>query len=156
MDFELEENESFVLTPVVDVAESKTGMGVYTRTALAIGCIVGEVEGEIIDDLSYSSDYCIDLENGSLMEPASPFRFVNHSCEPNCELDWSLHECDETQDSRLHVFITAIKPINAGDEITIDYNWPISMGVKCLCGSSICRGTVGWVVEDEEEYSIDD
>jgi len=32
--------------------------------------------------------YCMDIGNGRVLEPHAPFRYVNHSCEPNCEFDW--------------------------------------------------------------------
>lgn len=45
---------------------------------------------------------------------------VNHSDNPNA--DW-----DATQSDRDEVKLIAIKGIDAGHEVTIDYQWPLSM-----------------------------
>ena len=67
-------------------------------------------------------------------------RWINHSCEPNCEAN--------EEDGRL--FIDALRPIFAGEEITIDYNLYLearyTLALKreyaCECGMSQCRGTM--------------
>jgi uncharacterized protein len=67
-------------------------------------------------------------------------RFVNHSCRPNCE---ALQEGDR-------VFITAIRNIQPGVELTYDYALQIERGhsaararaFACRCGASRCRGTM--------------
>jgi len=59
--------------------------------------------------------------------------FVNHSCDPNCETD----EIDG------RVFITAIRNIKAGEELTYDY-WLYDGDddAPCYCGSKKCRGSM--------------
>jgi SET domain-containing protein len=61
----------------------------------------------------------------------SPEKYVNHSCEPNTNVD-KLHFCD-----------VAIKDIKKGEEITSDY-WedPYHPKMKCNCGSKKCRGFI--------------
>lgn len=68
-------------------------------------------------------------------------RFINHSCEPNCE----------SEIERGRVFIDAIKRINKGDELTYDYAYGRD-GTEtledeadlyvCRCGRKKCRGTI--------------
>jgi uncharacterized protein len=60
--------------------------------------------------------------------------FINHSCDPNCESD--------TLDGR--VFITAIRGIAAGEELTYEYNLYDSDDAEqnCYCGAKQCRGTM--------------
>jgi SET domain-containing protein len=67
-------------------------------------------------------------------------RYVNHSCEPNCEAD----------EIGGRIFITSIRDIAAGEELTYDYNmeapsplpraWRRRYG--CRCGTPRCRGTI--------------
>ena len=59
--------------------------------------------------------------------------FVNHSCDPNCETD--------EEDDR--VFISSIRAIAAGEELTYDY-WLYDGDddAPCSCGSKSCRGTM--------------
>jgi hypothetical protein len=67
-------------------------------------------------------------------------RFINHSCEPNCE---------PVIDSR-RIFIEAIRTISPGEELTYDYNLTrddddnaqTEKGFTCHCGASTCRGTM--------------
>jgi hypothetical protein len=67
-------------------------------------------------------------------------RFINHSCEPNCE----------TVIDNGHIYIRAIKAIQPETELTYDYGFewqdafePIDLRYyACRCGSKKCRGTI--------------
>ena len=68
-------------------------------------------------------------------------RFINHSCEPNCE---SIIE-------RARVFIDAVRAIPKGEELSYDYGYTRD-GTEteederglygCRCGTRKCRGTI--------------
>ena len=60
--------------------------------------------------------------------------FINHSCRANCE----------TTELRGHVWITAVRPISAGEEITYDYCLYDGGDDEavCNCGADRCRGTL--------------
>lgn len=67
-------------------------------------------------------------------------RFINHSCDPNCE--------SVTRGKR--VWIYALRDIQPGEELTYDYNLTGDEGdlqtqaaeYPCQCGSPKCRGTL--------------
>jgi uncharacterized protein len=67
-------------------------------------------------------------------------RFINHSCDPNCE----------TVIENSRVFIDAIKRIKPGDELGYEYQltWestddPVELALyACRCGAKRCRGTM--------------
>jgi SET domain-containing protein len=67
-------------------------------------------------------------------------RFINHSCDPNCEA------IDE--DGR--IFIFARRNIQPGEELAYDYQYardsadgPLDEAMyPCSCGSARCRGTI--------------
>jgi len=67
-------------------------------------------------------------------------RYVNHSCEPNCET-WLEEK---------RVYIWTCKKIKAGEELTIDYGLSVGRKPKkkdrkaypCYCGTKKCRGTM--------------
>jgi uncharacterized protein len=64
-------------------------------------------------------------------------RFINHSCEPNCE--------SVTRGKR--VWICALRDIAIGEELTYDYNLTGDAASEaaeypCRCGSASCRGTL--------------
>ena len=67
-------------------------------------------------------------------------RFINHSCDPNCE----------AINDRKRIFIEAIKTIPAGTELVYDYQYERTDDhtaedekfYRCRCGSPKCRGTI--------------
>lgn len=67
-------------------------------------------------------------------------RFVNHSCEPNCE----------TVIDNDHIWIRSIKPIAPETELVYDYRFEWDDAYEpddvryyaCRCGSAKCRGTI--------------
>jgi hypothetical protein len=67
-------------------------------------------------------------------------RFINHSCEPNCET-----VIDDGE-----IWVEAIKPIAPGTELVYDYRfeWDDAYDpedvryYRCRCGSARCRGTI--------------
>ncbi|KAL0485151.1 Setd2, partial [Acrasis kona] len=65
-------------------------------------------------------------------------RFINHSCEPNCQLQkWIVG-----RENRIGIF--AIKDIAAGSELTFDYAMECygMKTQKCYCGEATCRGLI--------------
>ena len=67
-------------------------------------------------------------------------RFINHSCDPNCE----------AINDRKRIFIEAIRTIPAGTELVYDYQYERADDhtaedekfYQCRCGSPKCRGTI--------------
>lgn len=60
--------------------------------------------------------------------------FMNHSCAPNCE----------TQEHDERIFVVALRPISAGEELVYEYNlWDSDEQTQdCYCGAAGCRGTM--------------
>jgi len=68
----------------------------------------------------------------------SDSRFINHSCDPNCELQlWHVN-------GRLRIGICAIRDIQPGEALSYDYQFETSEEdvFKCYCKTSACRGTM--------------
>jgi uncharacterized protein len=67
-------------------------------------------------------------------------RFINHSCDPNCE---ALIQ-------RGHVWLVATRDIAVGEELAYDYHLTrddpdddeVEKQFECRCGSPRCRGTM--------------
>lgn len=133
------------------IGRSPVGKAVFATRRISDGTCLGEIEGQVIFDDSYASRYAFDLENGAQLEPAAPFRFVNHSCEPNCAFDLiGIDPAEKTQRNSepganvvRKLLIFAINDIESGEELTIDYNWPASFAIRCNCKAPSCRG---WIV----------
>ncbi len=59
--------------------------------------------------------------------------YINHSCAPNAYM----------QSVRGHILFFALRDINPGEEITIDYGTTLHKdSKKCSCGAALCRGTI--------------
>ena len=127
----------------VRIGETRVGKGVFARRSYPICAAIGEITGEIIDDATYVSEYCFDIGDGLQLDPAAPFRFLNHSCEPNCEFDYFIDSEQLDDRHRMRVFLFALRNIHPGEELTIDYNWSATDAIPCRCQAPSCRG---WVV----------
>jgi len=71
-------------------------------------------------------------------------RLINHSCNPNCEVDGK----------GLKLWITAIKDIKKGEELSYDYGFGYDVDYKqfpCKCGSQNC---VGYIVREGSRWRI--
>ena len=131
----------------VRIGRTPVGKGVFARKRYLTTAVVGEILGDVIADPHYGSDYCMDIGNGCVLEPHAPFRFVNHSCEPNCEFDYfDLLPPDSSQTER-RVFLIALREIRPGEELTIGYNWKASSAIPCRCGAATC---CGWIVDRDQ------
>lgn len=88
--------------------------------------------------------FIFELDDGTVIDAGirgNAARWINHSCDPNCE-------AIEDEDGRM--FIHAMRSIRAGEELTYDYQliWEgrVSMRTRkahsCGCGTENCRGTM--------------
>jgi uncharacterized protein len=68
----------------------------------------------------------------------NPARFINHSCAPNCE----ARQEDE------HIWISALRDIQAGEELTFNYGYDLQdyEEHRCECGAPNC---IGYMVAQE-------
>ncbi len=59
--------------------------------------------------------------------------FINHSCDPNLR----------ARATRGRIFLVSLRPIAAGEELTLDYHLTGDCPqIPCSCGSAACRGYV--------------
>jgi uncharacterized protein len=126
------------------------GKGVFATTYIPAGTRLIEYKGERISDeesehlyTETTHTFLFMLENNEVIDGSrngNNARWINHSCEPNCEAS--------EEDGRL--FIDALSSLEAGDEITIDYNLylearytaALKRQYACGCGTEQCRGTL--------------
>ena len=68
-------------------------------------------------------------------------KFINHSCNPNCEVDIIKNE----------IWISSIKKIKKGDELFYDYGYSFDKDDYkdhiCKCGSKNC---IGFIISSDE------
>lgn len=69
-------------------------------------------------------------------------RFINHSCNPNCEVDILKGE----------IWISSIKKIKKGDELSYDYGFEFDkddyIDHVCKCNSKNC---IGYIISSEDK-----
>jgi SET domain-containing protein len=116
--------------------------GCYTTTPIRKGTRVAEYTGPRLSkeeaDVCYEESpvtYLFGLGDGSVViDGHCAAMFINHSCNGNCE----------TSEEDGRVWVTAIRNIPAGEEITYDYC--LYDGGEdeavCNCGAKNCRGTM--------------
>ena len=134
----------------IKLGDTPYGKGVFASKKIKGGMPVGKIEGEFHPDKKYDSEYCMSFNDGAL-EPEEPYRFVNHSCEPNCELV-ELVVADQNSGKVFHeLWIYALTDIKRGEQLTLDYAWPYTDAIECQCGSPNCRG---WIVAADEVEKV--
>lgn len=139
------------LASLVRIGQTHVGNGVFARRRLKADMVLGEILGEHLDDHPEDSSYVMELPSGRLLDPAAPLRFVNHSCDPNCEIFYWEPGEGEVQEDRL--WLQTIRPIDPGQELLIDYSWPAEAAIPCRCGAATCRG---WICDPAELHLIGD
>lgn len=129
----------------VRVQETHIGRAVFANRSYQPEEMIGEITGVISDGSDVLPDYTFDFEDDLVLDPYPPFRFLNHCCDPSCEFQMYIEECEDggPDDKKLYLF--AAREIKPGDELTIDYCWPAEDAIPCLCQSPKCRG---WVVDE--------
>ena len=134
------------------------GRGVVATVALKAGERICEYKGERIgwpealrrhphDPEQPFHTFYFSLDDGTVIDGnvAGDFsRFMNHSCEPNCEAEMVESKAG------LRVFIVALRDIAVGEELV--YNYGLTLDERytptlkkqfaCHCGSAKCRGTM--------------
>lgn len=113
--------------------------GCYTTTSIRKGSRIVEYTGRRISkeeaDEKYEDSpttYLFGIGDGSsVIDGHGTAMFINHSCSPNCE----------TEEIEGRVWVTAIRNIAAGEELTYDY-YLYDGGedeARCYCGAKNCR-----------------
>jgi uncharacterized protein len=128
------------------------GRGVFARRPIRTGTRIIEYTGPIISEKeaeeigvatenghSHTMLFQIDKKRCINGNEGGDARFLNHSCDPNCE----------TEQDGDRIFIKALRPIKKGEELVYDYHLQVPGKITdkvkkeyaCFCGSPKCRGT---------------
>ena len=117
------------------------GRGLFAASALPARRKLGELGGEVVSERvarrrARASDCIMIVEFGDgraldATHSASPFKHVNHSCEPNA----FMRVCY----GRVEFY--SLRRVEPGEELTCDYGDTHHDGkLPCRCGSARCRG----------------
>ena len=131
----------------VKVLDAQVGLGVYAARSYPRQSVIGEIKGEIFANPYEGTNYTFEANEGFQLEPIEPFRYLNHSCLPNCEFDWIEQPAANGQPAKAGLFLISLRDIFCEEEFTIDYRWPAAHAIQCQCKEPLCRG---WVVDPSE------
>ena len=123
------------------------GTGGFARIDIPLGMHVIEYVGDLITKqeslarCERSNEYIFAIDDEHDLDGNvdwNPARFLNHSCEPNCEARFV--------DGR--IWLVAIRDIRAGEELTFNYSYDLTDYREhlCRCGAKTC---VGYIVAEE-------
>ncbi|XP_066495308.1 histone-lysine N-methyltransferase NSD3 isoform X2 [Tiliqua scincoides] len=151
------QNQCFTkrLYPEAEIIKTdRRGWGLTTKRNIKKGEFVNEYVGELIDEEecrlrikrahenSVTNFYMLTVTKDRIIDagPKGNYsRFMNHSCNPNCETQkWTVNG-----DVRVGLF--ALCDIPAGMELTFNYNLDcLGNGrTECHCGADNCSGFLG-------------
>jgi uncharacterized protein len=137
------------------------GRGVFAARDIASGTRIIEYKGRLItseqaselygDNTEHGHTFLFTLNDKWLVDggvDGNSARFINHSCDPNCEA--VVHVNKDYIEEKDKLWIEAIRDIREGEELSFDYGIKLvqrhTARLKkvwaCLCGSSNCTGTM--------------
>ncbi|MCO5610217.1 hypothetical protein L7F22_064453 [Adiantum nelumboides] len=120
----------------------KMGEFVIEYCGEVISCEEARARSQVYEVEGLQDAYIISLSGSEFIDATkkgSLGRFINHSCDPNCETrKWTVL-------GEVRVGIFAKKDIKAGTELTYNYNfeWYGGAKVRCRCGAATCVGFLG-------------
>lgn len=93
---------------------------------------------------TYGSVYIFELNSKYDIDGSPKYnkaRYINHSCDPNCEVDIINNE----------IWISSIKKIKKGEELSYDYGFEFDKDDFkdhiCKCGSKNC---IGFIISSDD------
>lgn len=130
------------------------GNGVFATRAIEPGERIDEYKGERItaEESAIRAEagggpvnhtFFFSLADGRVIDGGrrgNDARYINHSCEPNCEA--------QEEDGRVYIY--ALQPIDKGEELNYNYaliyeerHTPaVKKAFECRCGAPTCTGTM--------------
>lgn len=127
------------------------GYGLFTKETIAEGQMIVEYQGQMIsqsvaderekkyEEMGIGSCYMFRLDEKTIIDATrcgNLARFINHSCDPKAYARVVTVENNEKK-----IVIFAKRAIEAGDEVTYDYKFPIEdEAIPCDCSAPNCIG----------------
>jgi hypothetical protein len=142
----------------IEVGHSRIhNKGVFAKKAIPRGTRIIEYVGERVSkkEATRRADVQLqksDSQNGAVYifeinkrydldgnVPYNTARFINHSCDPNCE----------TENDEGRIWVLAHRDIEKGEELTYNYGYDADnfRDHPCRCGSAQC---VGYIVDERQ------
>ena len=118
----------------IQIKKVHDGKGLFAKQAIKKGTIVFRFRGKT-GDMLHTNCRSLQIGENRFLESTAKFDdFLNHSCDPNCYIDWNTMN------------LVTLKNISAGEELSFNYNTSEydlckqygNISFSCLCGSKNC------------------
>lgn len=117
----------------IKIKKCHTGKGLFAKRTIKKGEIVFHFDGKMKDG-AHSTANALQIKENKFLESTAKFDdFLNHSCNPNCCIDWKA------------LNLVALKRISKNEEVSFNYNiseYDLLKGgdftFQCRCGSKNC------------------
>jgi hypothetical protein len=121
----------------VEVGSGALGRGVFATRSFRPGQPILEFSGPVLNHdevhaLGGDRAYALQVGADEYLDTMPPGRYVNHSCDPNAGI---------VNDRML----IALRSVEAGEEIQLDYSTTMSRDhwtMECRCGQPACRRVI--------------
>tara|TARA_Y100000590_G_C14989427_1_gene739510 strand:+ start:57 stop:527 length:471 start_codon:yes stop_codon:yes gene_type:complete len=127
---------------------AKKNIAQGTRIIQYIGKLITKKQTENNDKFDNDKDiYLFNLNNRYDLDGDFKWntaRLINHSCDPNCEVEGK----------GLEIWVTSTRFIKKGEELSYDYGFGFDQDYKqfpCKCGSKKC---CGYIVREGSRWRI--
>jgi hypothetical protein len=133
--------------PGLALKDTPRGKALYTRTGHRRGDTLIEHYGphaSFAIGADIAPDHVMEIGDNEVFLPSGALDdYVNHSCDPNCRLDFRAGR---------RIYLVALREIAPGEELSFDYATTTTRAgiaafpgwrFQCLCGTANCRGEVG-------------
>ena len=124
------------------IRETEKGKAVFADQDFLCGEFICEFTGRKYSKEEYlrlhdpCNNHFLQIDEGHFIGPSNEADdLINHSCNPNCGLEYREG----------NIFLTAIRDITKGEELTFDYSTTMDEDcweMECLCGDAQCRKIV--------------
>jgi len=127
-----------MIPPFLEIKKSNNGKGLFSKQLIKKDSIIFHFEGKLGTDAE-TNDESLQIDEDLFLESTTNCDdFLNHSCDPNCYIDFNT------------LNLVALKEIRPGEELCFDYNTTEYDLVnlirpcpfKCGCGSNHCLGEI--------------
>lgn len=122
------------------------GYGIVATNDFKAGDCIAVIDGVPLRRSELQNDdYCLMVDQDVFLDMVDQTRWINHSCDPNCEIDSGIDP-----HGRIWAVLEAIRDIAPGEELTFDYAFAPEYAIPCRCGAVNCRGVIVEQLSNDE------
>ncbi len=118
-------------SPKIELRLGAEGLGVFAVEAISAGEVLMAIAEVFVEQRARHTIQIDEHRHQAGTDEIDDY--LNHSCDPNCALDFERLE------------LVAARPLAVGDELSFNYltsEWDMAAPFVCGCRSAACMGTI--------------